>query len=689
MKSNWFHAGMAALLAASCLAMGCSKGGKGGEKATALTFQNPNSADLNLILAGGFDGQFWVQAGESVTIATRPGESTTIRIQMDPAPESSPEATVDPVGGRKASPAPIDASPFPCEPIDRPAPACLRFINQGPAPVLVEAPWKFEVIPGSPISRAVDAGSEVEIVYRAVWNEGDYEEPSPKKIKAPAAGRTNDVVLTLVSKKNMEFTLPANVEFSHSLPETVRVRLFGPKDKELTEFDIRPGEKTVKYCNPGETLKYEYWTPYSTDYNRGTNTVTALPGGTTKYEIITPTCVAAQSGAAILTLVNPNDVDIMVDLSGGASGFRKVMKGGVPLEIPIEAGKDTVVRYFTADPRYREYGRANAGSTTVSGSTNLSLVLHPKPAPTLTVRNDGPVPLVVALTGAKSGRRDGPAAIPPQQSAVFRNLPAGEELNLKYTPDGTPHYRGGSKRLFGLEWGETSSETVRAVLQNQPAMEICNTGYRAVKVTVTRNGTLVADLVTRDNTPVENPFRLEGKDSRILTFDEAGEYRVQTEAVIGANDPFGGKGDYNATDRMVACDWGDAPTLVECDANVTKGHPDMPPVTDQDSYIQGALKDASINLSKPWGAHGQETTIGKIVNWLSAAKRYGTGEDVDGLVENVPGVLAYEDWKRAVENKQNSAVEEKNQTILGDERWQHIVDTTQRSSSWKEFLANY
>ena len=688
MKSNWFHAGMAALLAAGCFAMGCGKDGEAGGTAAALTFQNPNSADLNLVLSGGFDGQFRVQAGESVTIATRPGESTTIRILMAPTPESSSEATVAPVGGCKASPAPIDAPHFPCEPIDRPAPACLRFINQGPEPVLVEAPWKFEVAPGSPISREITAGSEIEIVYRPAWNEGDYEQPSPKTIKAPAAGRTNDVVLTLVRKEDPEVTLPAWVEFRNAGHETVRVKPIGSWN--ASEFNINPNGKVAKPCNPGATLEYEYWTPYSSDYNRGTNTVTTVPaGGTTKYEIIAPTRAAAQSGAAILTLVNPNDVDIMVDLSGGAGGFRKVMKGGVPLEIPIEAGKDTVVRYFTADPRYREYGRANADSMTVSGSTNLSLVLHPKPAPTMTVMNDGPVPLVVALTGAKSGRRDGPVAIPPQQSAVFRNLPAGEELDLVYTPDGTPHYRGETKRLLGLDWGENGNETVRAVLQNQPAMEIRNTGYRTVKVTVSYNGTVVAGLVADDNNPVENPFILEGKDTRILAFDEAGEYRVQTEAVIGAYDPFGSKGDYNSTDRIVSCDWGSNPTLVECDANVTAGHSDMPSVTEKDGAIQGALKDASSNLSKPWGAHGQETTIGKIVNWLSAAKRYGTGEDVDGLVENVPGVLAYGDWKTAVENKQKTAAEEKNHVLIGDERWQHIVDTTQGSGSWNEFLEKY
>ncbi len=686
MKSNWFHAGMSALLAASCLAMGCSKGGEGGEKATALTFQNPNSADLNLILAGGFDGQFRVRAGESVTIASRPGEPTTIRIQMSPAPESSPEATVVPVGGRKASPAPMDASPMPSESTVRATPAYLRFINQGIDPVLVEAPWKFDVAPGSFISKAIEAGSEIEIVYRPSWNEGDYEQPSLKRIKAPAAGRTNDVVLTLVRKKDPEAILPAWVEFRNAGPETVRVKPIGSWN--ASEFNISPNGKVPKPCKPGATLEYEYWTPYSPDYNRGTNTVKALSvGGTTKYETINPTRVASQAVDATLTLVNPNDVDIMVDLSGGASGFRKVKQGGVPEEIPIEAGKNTVIRYFTADPRYQEDRSENAGTENVSGSTKLSLVLHPKPAPTLTVTNAGPVPLVVAVKGARSGSGDAPAVIPAQKSSVFRNLPVGEELDLVYTVDGNAHYRGGSKRLLGLDWGEKSSETVRATLQNQPAMEIRNTGYRTVKVTVSHNGTQMANLVTRDNTPVENPFKLEGKDTRILVFDEEGEYRVQTEAVPGPNDPFGGKGDYNSTDRIVYCNWGDAPTLVECDANVTRGHPDMPPVTDQDSYIRGALKDVSDNLTKPWGVHGD--LIGKIVKFLGDTKRYGKGEDVDGIVENVPGVLAYEEWKRAVENKQNSASEEKNQTILGDERWQHIVDTTQRSSSWKEFLANY
>ena len=574
------------------------------------------------------------------------------------------------------------------EPIVRTTPAYLRFINQGTDPVLVEAPWKFEVAPGSPISKAVDAGSEVEIVYRPApgWNEGDYEQPSPKKVKAPAAGRTNDVVLRLVRKEDPEVTLPAWVEFRNAGPETVRVKPIG--SWKADEFNIQPNGKVAKPCKPGATLEYEYWTPYSTDYHRGTNTVTALnAGGLTKYELINPARVTSQAEDATLTLVNTNDVDIMVDLSGGASGTRKVMKGGDPLEIPIEAGKDTVVRYFTAEPRYREYGRANAGTATVSGSTKLSLVLHPKPAPTLTVRNDGDVPLVVSVKGAKTGRGDGPFTIPSQKTAVFRNLPVGEELNLGYMVDGNPHYRGGTRRLLGLDWGENGNETVRAVLQNQPAMEIRNTGYRTVKVSVLRNGTLVSDLATDDNNPVENPFNLEGKETCILAFDEAGEYRVQTEAVIGANDPFGSKGDYNSIDRIVTCDWGSNPTLVECDANVTAGHSDMPSVTEKDGAIQGALKDASSNLSKPWGDHGQEQTIGKIVNWLSAAKRYGTGEDVDGIVENVPGVLAYGDWKTAVENKRKSVSEEKN--ITGDERWQHIVATTQRSGSWNEFLANY
>ncbi len=575
---------------------------------------------------------------------------------------------------------------IPEEPIVRSTPAYLRFINQGTDPVLVEAPWKFEVAPGSPISREITADSEVEIVYRPGWNEGDYEQPSPKKIKTPAAGRTNDVVLTLVRKEDPEVTLPAWVEFRNAGPETVRVKPIGSWN--ASEFNVQPNGKVPKPCKPGATLEYEYWTPYSPDYKRGTNTVTALPvGGTTKYETINPPRVASQAMDATLTLVNTNDVDIMVDLSGGASGIRKVKQGGVPEKILIKAGTNTIVRYYTADPRYQEDGSENAGTENVSGTTKLSLVLHPKPAPTLTVRNDGPVPLRVAITGAKSGRRDGPATIPPQQSADFRNLPVGEELNLVYTVDGNPRYRGGVKRLLGLDWGEKSSETVRAVLQNQPAMEIRNTGYRAVKVTVTHNGKVVTSLVTDDNSPVENPFNLEGKDTRILAFGEAGEYRIQTEAVIGANDPFGSKGDYNSIDRIVPCDWGSNPTLVECDANVTAGHSDMPSVTEKDGAIQGALKDASETLSKRWGAHGDP--IGKIVNWLSAAKRYGTGEDVDGIVENVPGVLAYGNWKSAVENKQKTATEEKNQAVIGDERWQHIVVTTRGNGSWKEFLDNY
>ena len=571
------------------------------------------------------------------------------------------------------------------EPIARSTPAYIRFINQAPVPVLVEAPppfGTFEVVSGSPISKAIDAGSEVEITYRPApgWNAEDYEKTAPKKIKAPAAGRTNDVVLTLVRKDDSEVTLPAWVEFRNSGSETVHVKPIGSWD--ASGFDIQPNEKVPKPCKPGATLEYEYWTPYSDEYNRGTNTVTALEvGGTTKYVTITPIRVASQAVDATLTLVNTNDVDIMVVLSGGASGSRKVIKGGIPLKIPVEVGKDTVVRYYTAEPRYREYGRENAGTTNVSGSGKLSLVLHPKPAPALTVKNDGEVPLLVSIKSAGDGRVVVVGGtIEAHKALVFRDLPVGEELNLVYTVENNPHYRGGAKHLLGLDWGENSSEPVRAVLQNQPAMEIRNTGYRTVKVTVSRNGTPVKDLVKSDKTPVENPFKLEGQDSLILVFDEAGEYRVHTEAVIGANDPFGNIKDFNIFDLPVPCDWGGNPVLVECNANVTTGHSDMPSVTEKDGAIQGALKDASESLIKPWGVHGD--TISRIVKGLTDARRYGKEEeDVDGIVENVPGVLTYDDWKKRVE--------EKNKTVTGDERWQHIVDTTRKSGNWSEFLRNY
>ena len=678
MKRNWFYAGISALLAACFFSMGCGKGGEGGGTAAALTFQNPNTVDVGLVLSGGFDGQFRVPAGESVTIAPRPGEATTIRIQMDPAPEAPPVATVGTVEGRKSSPVPIDVPLVAGESAARINPACIRFINQAQVPVLVETPFgAFEVAPKSDTSREIPPDTEAEIKYRPAWNEGDYEEPPPKKIKAPVAGRTNDVMLTLVRKEDSEVNLPAWIEFRNAGLETIRVKPIGSWD--AGEFDIKPNGKVPKPCKPGGTLEYEYWTPFSDEYNRGTNTVTALEvGGTIKYETITPIRVVSQAVDATLTLVNPNDVDIMVDLSGGASGTRKVRQGGVPEEIPIEAGMNTVVRYFTADPRYQEYGRGNACTATVSGSTNLSLVLHPKPAPVLTVKNDGEVPLLVSIKSAGDGRVLGRSGtIEAHKAVVFRNLPAGEELNLVYMVE-NPHYRGGTKHLLGLDWGENSSETVRAVLQNQPAMEIRNTGYRTMQVTISRNGI-----------PVEEPFMLEGKSHRVLAFAEAGEYRVQTDAVIGREDPSGRKEDYNSTDRTVACEWGGEPVVVDCDANEKPNSEYLPAMTEQDRAIQGALKAAARSLEGPWSVHGGVAAIANVSQYLMAAKRYGNGTDVDAIVEDVPGVLAFGDWKTAVENKQKSAVEDKDHAVTDDERWQHIVDTTRRSGNWNEFLVNY
>lgn len=597
MKGNWFHAGMATLLAASCLSMGCGKVGEGDGKAAALTFQNPNSADLNLVLSGGFDGQFRVQAGESVTIAPHPVKATTIRIEVDSAVPPDPAGMIPPKAGPAHASAPeVGESTA----VQAPHWSVFRFVTDYASElwVTLDGEHSFAIRAGVPEEYAFEPGKNVEIEYYPLYNNRDYEETSfrPGRLMkaAPRGGMTNEVKLVLHHRGNTVAPIPATV--------------------------------------------------------------------------------------ATLTLTNPNDQTVIVVLTDdNGTSKRWLMPAHSTANREVQTGIKTEVKYFANNDRYMEDSMASAKAITVTGQADLDLKLTEKAKPTLTVTNDGEVPLSASVKSAGNGRLLGRLdRIEAHKDGVFRDLPAGEELLLAYAAEGHPGYRGGDKRITGLNWGDKGQETVRATVQGPPTIEIRNTGFRTVKVTVSHNGH-----------PAEDSFELDGKSNRVLQFDEAGEYRVQTEAVIGREDPSGRKEDYNAIDRIVGCEWGDEPVVVECDAN-EKPDPGYPPEkTEQDRAIQGALKAASGSLERPWSVHSAADTIARIAQNLSAAKRYGNGEDVDGIVENVHGVLAYDAWRATVGRKRQSATEDKDQTVLGDERWQHIVETTQRSGSWNEFLANY
>lgn len=561
----------------------------------------------------------------------------------------------------------------------------LRFVTDYPSElwVTLDGEHSFSIKAGMPEEYAFEPGKNVEIEYYPLYNTRDYVETSvqPGRLTkvVPRGAVTNEVKLVLHRRGNAVAPSPATVVFHNMNPVPVQVKWEG-----IQPFSVAANDRESRELEPEAEISYTFTASLNSgDYEPGTGTFTAPTGGKTNDVELVVLKAKDSLGPqlATLTLKNQNALPVYVVLTDdNGTNKRWLMSAHSETNREIQTGIKTTVKYFSTNDRYVQDSTASAGTIIVTNQADLDLKLTEKEMPRLKVANDGEIPLVTSVKSVGDGRllgHPGTGMIEAHKVGVFRDLPAGEELLLEYKVEDHPGYRGGTKRIPGLNWGDQGEATVRATYQNPPTLVVTNTGYRTMMVTISRNGI-----------PVKEPFKLEGKLSQTEVFDEDGDYRVQTEAVTGRDDPSGKKEDYNSTDRTVSCEWGKDPVVVPCDAN-EKTNDNPSPVPDQDRFIQGALKEASRKLGESWAIHGASNAIGTIDQYLTTAKRFGDGTAVDSIVKNVQGVFAYQDWKTAVITKQKMATDEKIQAVIGDERWQHIEATTRASRSWKEFLDNY
>ncbi len=560
------------------------------------------------------------------------------------------------------------------------APAAFRFVNRSGADIQVRATGGFEreflVDDGGAVVQAVAAGSATEIAYWPPWSDGYLEtEANPRHLalRASVAGMTNDVALVLARRTDAPAAAPgapipvakapvggaaATLRFHNPLDTPIFVETTGGLDN---RFEVAPGTIVVRSVRDGVATTVRFHAPYSGLYETGETTVT----GAATVELL-PARKALSDAQTVLRLGNPNDVDVVVELKGGYEGVVQ-MAPGATKPICVRPGVETVLRCHATKQQYAENSpeTAMARNVTPKGGEMVAvdLKLTKRAYPVVQLVNGGDVALVVRVAGRREPLSLGAGETRAVPVCVERKF----SIEWEAEEDG---YLDGSRELGPYEWNKRCVETIVPARRTPPSLRVRNvTPRRGMVVTVSR---------AADGAVVEE-FMLEKGGERTVEFPEAGRYRVRTRARPDKrNDAEQNPASYEATDETVECAW-DKPVVLDCTADL-KRMPGPGPEPDLEDWLRDALANrlnkAKMYLDEEWIEHGIAGRIEAIYRALQEVGHFARSVDVDGIAGDA---VPWSEWSAAVAAKRG----------VRNAEWQRIVETTEKSGSWKEFFSRY
>ncbi|MBR4251978.1 MAG: hypothetical protein IKQ15_06755 [Kiritimatiellae bacterium] len=558
--------------------------------------------------------------------------------------------------------------------------AAFRFVNRSGADIQVRATGGFEreflVDDGDAVVQTVPPGAATEIAYWPPWGDGFREtEENPRRmaLRAPGAGMTNDVALTLVRQtataaddsgepvpvaKAPSGGTAATLRFHNPLDMPVQVETTGGL---VDRFEVAPGATEVHVARAGVATICRYHAPYSGLYGTGETNVT----GDATVELVLAR-KATPDALAVLRLSNPNDADVVVALSGGRVD-EILVEAGATKEVPVRSGVETTLRYYANDRQDAENSpeTAKAGKVTPRGGETVSvdLRLTKRAYPVLQLANGGNVALAVRVAGRREPRSLGAGETRAVPVCVERKF----SIEWEAEEDG---YLDGSRELGPYEWNKRYVETIVPARRTPPSLRVRNvTPRRGMVVTVSR---------AADGAVVEE-FMLEKGGERTVEFPEAGLYRVRTRARPDKrNDAEQNPASYEATDETVECAWG-KPVVLDCTADL-KRMPGPGPEPDLEDWLRDALANrlnkAKMYIDEEWIEHGIAGRIEAIYRALQEVGHFARSVDVDGIAGDA---VPWSEWSAAVAAKRG----------VRNAEWQRIVETTEKSGSWKEFFSRY
>ena len=365
--------------------------------------------------------------------------------------------------------------------------------------------------------------------------------------------------------------------------------------------------------------------------------------------------ITNRANIACLTLSNPNDVDVWVGAEGMLrKEWCKLPAGTAAVSIPFNDGTTVPFKYF-AGSRYKESDWNNARCMTVDGSAVIELALTPITTPSLTVTNDGVVPLTATIKDRRwnvcASRRVGSHA-----TVCFSNLPTGVPLLLEWEEEEHPEFTFGMEPIGPLGWEYIGSLQLDDTL---------------VRTLPGAGGTLEVQNISKWPMDVdidgELAFRLEIDGQQTVELPRAGSHRVRGTIIP---DPQSGEStdlsDYILPDHTFR----------------SVAHSSCALFFNASTYISKLASNLSglpEALSEEWDDCEDSEIVAGIAELdgvFLEAKRRSARLDFDAAL---PGEASYEAWKTSVEKRRD----------YPDAVWQHIVETTEASGSWNEFFARY
>ncbi|MBQ7252685.1 MAG: serine/threonine protein kinase [Kiritimatiellae bacterium] len=535
----------------------------------------------------------------------------------------------------------------------------------------------FTVSQNETVGKKVPSGEKV-LFCVSPSGDNDFYDKMDGEEPAPATGGTNIVTLQLQEKQTTaSFAAGAQLVFTNPSQLPLWVAPTGEWARIKSGFEVPAGQSVTNAVRGGTTVSCNVWVAFSNEYKTNSTTAIAPVRGATKITLSAPERLAQASSGASLVLQNPQtDTWVVASLEGGATGEWTVQANGQQ-SVPIEAGKETRVSYWTSNPCYQEdsnHPATNMVIGLVSDSTNLSLQLTDKPLPRLTVANTGATDLTVTLEG--EGIRTNFTLVTNCRQTVT-NLPAetGIEFSWKPKDAGNGRWRGGRKTIRYAR-GARGDEQIRAEEGKAPRIAVYNV-YDAwpMEVTVSRNGQDVETQRATADAPAD--FQLPG----------AGRYRVESHGVGNETrsiDKLGSENAYERHSEEFDLGWGERKTLSWSAKPTAKSIEEnfelATPVNK--AGLRGGIMEAFRCVEEWKGStendHGRDELVLQCERALSQAQTSARAVDrtADKLMDGTD--RGFEDWKRTV-----------GKTLDADGPWRHIVETTKKSRNWKEFLENY
>lgn len=545
------------------------------------------------------------------------------------------------------------------------ATATLLFVNTNDTPVQVATEGglraSFRVEKQTPVSKVAPAGTKTTVRYYVRFTDQYAEtEVNPGVTNVtPKAGGTERIVLNLKPKKDDNPVAQAELRFYNPLTnETVAVEVSGGY---VGVFDVGPGKTDLRSIRAGVPTQVRFRVPFSGLYGTGETNVTMQAGASAVVALdLKP---VAQVDAQV-QLSNPNDAVVVVELSGGCDDEVWV-DPGVTKEIPVRPGVETTFSYYANNRQYAENSleTAKSGKVTPKGGERVpvKLALTKRAYPIVQLTNGGDVALAVRVAGKSFTL--------PARGTNAITLPAQRKFQLEWESSEAGYLDGG-REIGPYDWNDRKREPpIIPERRTPPTIRVRNvTPRRGMEVTVTRDS---------DGAVVE-AFTLDKGGERTVELQEAGRYRVQTEAKPDKHgDSEQTPASYDAMDEWVECAWG-KPVVLDCTADLKMNPGGGIRTPDRGDWLKDALVgalNAAMMYVKDWGVFGTDGTVVKIQQKLQEARNFAK-VDIDGIAgDTVP----WSAWAEAVAAKRD----------VPNAEWRRIVAATEASGSWSEFFDRY